>query len=417
MQLSDVRATRRQEAHRKAIELRDEHQYDEAISLMMHALQSFGPNILLLIDIAQLFRFQSEIGNYYAYGRKIEQEWIAVQDKMTDKTKTDVTQFLASYFYDRGQAARSFYYLDLSYRSSTTTDQHLMSLGTLLNLNAEFRNLKQVNELYLECLKLKDVESKHQILIERALLKSEIELIGFESAYHRIEKFSEKNGVLESGFHHLLIDYLLKCLLNQIDLTPLREKIFGFLNKINPMELSTFDKIVIQFFDQPNYFLHAQEMSYLQQRFNQSEIFDVYFLNYLACADQTVREDLRALFQLMIRESDGPTHQLLKQKYFNETIVQQKWKLYLNVNSRQLISLEGLLPLQKDEFALLTIFSKETRSAAAQLAVQFQTQFELKELVMRVNQKIYSLTGIADAMTCSTSAVKLLESIDIIQKN
>lgn len=417
MQLNDVRTMRRQEAHRKAIELRDEHQFDEAISLMMHALQSYGPNILLLIDVANLFKFQNEIGNYYYYGRKIEQEWIAYQDKITEQTKADVAQFLALYFYDRGQAARSFYYLDLSSRAAATTDQHIMSLAHLLNLNAEFKNAKQVQELYLECLKLKDVPGKHQILVERALLKSEIEIVGYEQAFHRLEKYSSTHGVVETGFHHLLIDYILKCLLKKVDLNPLREKLFGLLNQINPMELSTFDKIVIQFFDQPHYFLHAQEMTYLQQRFNQSELFDVYYLNYLACADQMVREDLRALFQLMIREVDASTHQLLKQKYFNETIVQQKWKLYLNTKSRQLISLDGMLPLKKEEFALLAIFGQENRSSAAQLAIQFQTQFELKELVMRVNQKIYTLTGIADALTSSTSEVKLLESIDIIQKN
>ena len=417
MQLNDVRTARRQEAHRKAIELREEHQFDEAIQVMMHALQSYGPNVLLLIDMAHLFKFQNEIGNYYYYGRKIEQEWILLQDKISEKTKSDVTQFLALYFYDRGQVARSFHYLDLSCRSASVTDQHITSLAHLLSLNAEFRNKKQVQSLYLECLKLKEVQGPHQVLVERALLKAEIEIVGSEHAFYRLEKYAEKHGVVETGFHHLLIDYLLKCLLSQMDLSPLREKIFALLNQINPLELSIFDKIVIQFFDQPNYFLHAQEMSYLQQRLNQSEILDIYYMNFLACADSMIREDLRSLFQLMIREADGSTHQLMKQKYFSETIVQQRWRLYLNKKSHQLISLDGMLPLKKEEFALLTIFSEETRSAAAQLALQFQTQFELKELVMRVNQKIYSLTGIPDALTVSTSEVKLLELIDIFQKN
>lgn len=416
MQLGDIRTFRRQEAHRKAIELKHEFRYDEAISLMMHALQSYGPNILMLIDVAQLFKFQNEIGNYYYYGRKIEQEWLALENQISEKTKSDVTAFLGLYLYDRGQVSRSFYYLDLACKSAMTADQHIVSVANLLNLSAEFKMRRRIQDLYLECLKLNHLSAQHNYIVERALLKAEMEIVGFEHAFYRLEKYALKHGVVDSGFHSLIIDFLVKALLNRWDLSSIRDSLFELLNRVNPIELSTFEKIVIQFFDQPHYFLHAQEMSYLQQRFNQAEILDVYYLNYLACENEMTQKDLKSLFQLMVREADVSSQQLMKQKYFNEQPVVQKWRIYLNEKSLQLITLDGMLSLKKDEHDLLSVFTQEAPREATQLALQFQTQFELKELVMRLNQKIYTLTQVPDALTITTLEVKLLESIQIIRK-
>lgn len=416
MQLGDVRTRRRQEAHQKALEFKNDHQFDEALNVMMNALQTYGPNILLLVDIANLFKFQNEIGSYYFYGRKIEQEWMSFQSKISEQTKCDVSLFLSRYFYDRGQVSRSFYYIDLAHKSAITTDQHIASLAHILNLNAEFKIKTKINAYYLDCLKVSHLAQKDQCLVERALLNAEIEIIGHQQAFPRLEKYLNKNGAVDSGFHSLVIDFILKCLLNGRDLSALREQLFNFLNQINPMELSTFEKIVIQFFNQPGYFLHAQEMSYLQQRFDQSQILDVYFLNYLGCSDLATRADLKALFQLMIRDGEAANVQLMNQKYLNEKQTEQKWRMYLNEKSHQLITLDGMMPLKKDEFGLLAIFSSEPTQGASHLALQFRTQFEIKELVMRLNQKIYSLTGVPDALTITTKEVKLLESIHIIPK-
>lgn len=219
-----TQAQKRMAQHSVGIHQAQSGQLSEARDTFREALMTYGEHVLLLSDLASVYYLLNEMTLWRRLQWRLQQILEDQTLALSSQSRGSAILSLAKFFEEDGKVAnaaklyRQCLSLALTGPSEFTTSFHLKILPQILRLEALFPMNADLNALYTELLSLRegDVSFDQHVEIQHSLMLAELNLVGPEHAWSRVQQHIDHPQVAEIDQRLFFYDFVEEILIRNL---------------------------------------------------------------------------------------------------------------------------------------------------------------------------------------------------------
>lgn len=237
-------ASSREKSHLGALGLLKRGAYAEAIQAFQATLDSYGPHVGLLSDLAGAQYLLGDMGEFAMTVERLEAEFAECRGLLSRRSRVQTLITLAKFAEELGRIAEAFDHIDEALKEIPAgTPLALRTRSQKLRLSASFAKDEDVSALYRSSLSVSEKYPELVIECFHALLIAETRLLGLEHAWPRLKELMSKNTLQAADVRLCLID-MLEAAIEMGDL-PAQETLLAQIQTTCADDLDVYERLLV----------------------------------------------------------------------------------------------------------------------------------------------------------------------------